>query len=102
MKDKRYMMLGLALALAGVMLLAGLAMAQNQGGGGAKAGQGGQLCTPGSGGTCAVPPAVGQGNPNCPAPGAGKAQKRRGSRGPQGGKRANQPDPQANPPAAGQ
>lgn len=96
MENKQCLIIGLALA--GVLLLAGTGLAQNRGGGG----PGSSLCTgsgPG-GGVCAVTPAPTTDNQNCPTPGAGKSQKR-GMRG-QGGGQANQPTPQATPPAAGQ
>jgi len=84
-----------ALALAGVMLLAGPALAQNQGGGpGARpAAQGNQLCTPGPGGTCAVNPPPNQGKQNCPA-----SQQKGAQAGP-GACPGNQPKTQADPPA---
>lgn len=86
----------LALALAGVLLLAGAGLAQNQGGGKGPAGAGSQLCTPGPGGTCVVNPPAG--NQSCPQAGAGQSQKCRGPKGPNRGE-ANQANPQANPPA---
>ena len=84
-----------ALALAGVMLLAGPALAQNQGGspGTRPAGQGNQLCTPGPGGTCVVNPPPNQGKQNCPAP------QQKGSQAGPGACPGNQPKTQANPPA---
>ncbi len=84
-----------ALALAGMMLLAGPALAQNQGGGqgSCPAGQGNQLCTPGPGGTCAVNPPPNQGKHTCPAP------QQKGSQAAQGACSGNQPKSQANPPA---
>ncbi len=84
-----------ALALAGVILLAGPALAQNQGGGpGARpAAQGNQLCTPGPGGTCVVNPPPNQGKQNCPAP------QQKGSQAAPGAGGGNQPKTQANPPA---
>lgn len=76
MKNRWCFSSGWALALAGVMLLAGPALAQqNQGGspgtrGGCPytgpAAPGSQLCTPGPGGTCAVNPPLNQGRQNCP------------------------------------
>lgn len=93
----------LGLSLAGALLLAGTALAQNQGGGtgGSKVSQESPCCTAGPNGTCVVNPNKQQGNPN--GPGTGKAQKRRGMKGPQGGGPGNQPNtPPANPPAAGQ
>lgn len=101
MQKSKCWMIGLALALAGVLLLAGVALAQNQKGGGPAAqGQGNQLCTGGPGGTCAVsPPANNQGNQNCPSSGAGNSQKRMGKC---PGGQANQPNTPANPPATSQ
>lgn len=99
MKTKRCVRLGLAMALAGGLLLAGTGLAQNQGGGG-PAGQGKQLCTGGPGGTCVVNPAQGSGNQNSPGPGAGKSQKRQGMKGNRGGAQSGQPTTQANPPAS--
>ena len=95
MKHRRGVMIGLTSALAGAVLLAGVALAQNQGGG--PAGQG-QLCTGGPGGTCAVTPAPKPGNQNCPGYGAGKANKQRGRKGPGGGGQSSQPITPANPP----
>ncbi len=87
-----------ALALAGVMLLAGPAMAQNQGGSQASwpAGQGGQCCTPGPGGTCAVNPPPKQVKQKCPA------SQQKGSQAAPGACSGNQPQTQANPPTASQ
>ncbi len=84
-----------ALALAGVMLLAGPALAQNQGAsqGTRPAGLGNQLCTPGPGGTCAVNPPPKQGKQNCPAP------QQKGSQAAPGAGSGKQPKTQANPPA---
>lgn len=84
-----------ALALAGVMLLAGPARAQSQGGsqGTRPAAQGNQLCTPGPGGTCVVNPPPNQGKQNCPAP------QQKGSQAAPGAGGGNQPKTQANPPA---
>jgi hypothetical protein len=100
MKTKRCLMIGLALALAGALSLAGAALAQNRGGGG-PGGQGNQLCTGGPGGTCMVNPPNNLKTQNCPGNGAGKAQRQKGPKGRNAGQ-ANQPTPQANPPAAGQ
>jgi hypothetical protein len=100
MKNKRCLMIGLALALAGVLLLAGVALAQKQGSG--PAGQGNQVCTGGPGGTCAVTPAQNPGNQNCPGYGAGKSQKRKGMKGPRDGGQSSQPTTPANPPATTQ
>ncbi len=97
MKNRQCLMIGLALALAGVMLLAGAALAQNQGSG--PAGQGNQLCTGGPGGTCAVTPAPKPGNLNCPAYGAGQPQKQKGRKGSGGTGQSSQPTTPANPPA---
>ena len=99
MKNKRCLMIGLALAFAGALLLAGSGLAQNRGGGGGggQAGQGNQLCTGGPGGTCMVPPAQTPGNQNCPGYGAGKAQRQKGPKGFRGG-RMNQTNTPANPP----
>ena len=97
MKNRRCLMIGPALALGGVLLLAGVALAQNQGGG--PAGQGNQMCTGGPGGTCAVTPAPKPGNQNCPGYGAGKSKKQKGMKGPWGGGQSSQPTTPANPPA---
>jgi hypothetical protein len=97
MKHRRCLMIGPALALGGVLLLAGVAVAQNQGGG--PAGQGNQLCTGGPGGTCAVTPAPKPGNQNCPGYGAGQSQKQKGMKGRRGGGQATQPTTPDNPPA---
>ncbi len=101
MKNRRCLMIGLASALAGVLLLAGVALAQNQGGsrGGCPAGQGNQVCTGGPGGTCAVTPAPNPGNQNCPGYGAGQSQKRQGMKGPGGGGQSSQPTTPDTPPA---
>lgn len=102
MKNRRCVMIGLALALGGVLLLAGVALAQNQGGGPAvcPVGQGNQGCSGGPGGTCAVTPAPKAGNQNCPGYGAGQSQKRRGMmQGPQGSGQSSQPTTPDNPPA---
>ncbi len=84
-----------ALALAGVLLLAGPVLAQNQGGGqGSRpTGQDNQLCTPGPGGTCTVNPPPDQGKQNCPAP------QPKGSQAAAGACSGKQPKTQANPPA---
>ncbi len=95
MKNKQSLMEGLALALAGVLLLAGAALAQNQGKnpGVCPVGQASQVCTGGPGGTCTIQQPNQQ---NCPR--AGKGQKRQ-MRGSQGGGQANQPTTSDNPPA---
>jgi hypothetical protein len=100
MKHRRSLMIGLASALAGVLLLSGVALAQNQGGGPAvcPVGQGNQLCTGGPGGTCAVTPAPKAGNQNC-LYGAGQSQKRKGMKGSQGGGQSTQPTTPDNSPA---
>jgi hypothetical protein len=97
MKNRRGVMIGLALALGGALLLAGVALAQNQGGGPAvcPVGQGNQVCTGGPGGTCAVTPAPKSGNQNSPGCGAGQSQKQKGMKGGQ----ASQPTTPANTPA---
>lgn len=102
MKNRRCLMIGLALALAGVFLLAGVALAQNQGGGRGvcPVGQGNQVCTGGPGGTCSVTPAPNPSNQNCPGYGAGQSQKRKGMKGPRGGGQSSQPTTPANPRAA--
>jgi hypothetical protein len=83
-----------ALALAGLLLLAGPALAQNQGGGqGGKAVERGGLCTGGPGGTCAVHPPVQQGQQKCPT------QPQQCSQAPQGANCSTEPKTQANPPA---
>jgi hypothetical protein len=99
MENKTYLTFIASLALALVLLLAGVALAQNQGGGPGNcpvAGQrqGNQLCTGGPGGTCVVNPANNPNTRNCPAYGAGQSQKQKGRKG-QG---ATQPG-QTNPPA---
>ena len=100
MKHRRGLMICLALALAGVLLLAGPGWAQNQGGPGkGPAGQGNQLCTGGPNGTCVVPPANTPNTQKGPGYGAGKSQRQRGAKGPQGSGSGNQPNTQANPPA---
>jgi hypothetical protein len=102
MKNRRDLLIGLALA--GVMLLAGPSWAQNQGGGGGAAGpgnQGRQLCTGGPGGTCVVNSPNTQGNQNNGSANA-NPKKRRGPKGPGGGGRSNQPNTQTETPAAGQ
>ncbi len=88
----------IALALAGMVLLAGPALAQKQGAG-AGSGvcpAGNQVCT---GGVCTVNPA----NPssqNCPVP--GKGQKRKGMKGAGGGAQTTtQSGTQSNQPEAG-
>ncbi|MCL4502206.1 MAG: hypothetical protein M1438_10180 [Deltaproteobacteria bacterium] len=101
MKNRQCLMAGLALALAAILLLAGAALAQSQGGGPAVCpmDQGNQLCTGGPGGTCAVNPAQNPGKQNCSVTGAAKAQNRQGMKGPQGGAQSGQPATPANPPA---
>jgi hypothetical protein len=105
MKHKRGLMFGGALALAGMLLLSGPALAQNQGrnrgAGPMGQGQGNQLCTGGPGGTCAVNPPNNPGNQNSLGNGEGNSQRRRGPKG-QGGGRFNQPNTQTNPPATNQ
>jgi len=98
MKNRRCFTSVWALALAGMMLLAGPALAQNQGGvqGSCPAGQGKELCTPGPGGTCAVNPPPKQVKQKCPA------LQRKGSQAAPGACSGNQPKTQANPPAASQ
>lgn len=103
MKHRRSLMIGLMLALALTLLLWGPGWAQNQGGPGkGPAGQGNQLCTGGPGGTCVVTPANTPKTQNCPGygAGAGKSQRQQGPKGPQGAGCGNQPNTQANPPAA--
>ena len=97
---KKHRCLIIALALAGVMLLAGPGLAQKQGGG-PGGGPGNQVCTGGPGGVCAVtPPNNTQGNqPGSRNPNAGK---RRGPKGPGAGGRMNQTNTQTSAPAAGQ
>jgi hypothetical protein len=96
MKKQRCLIM--ALALAGVMLLAGPGLAQQQGGGPGR-GPGNQVCTGGPGGTCKINPTT-QGNQNCPGP--GKSQKRQGMRGGRGGAQSSQTDTQTKAPEAGQ
>jgi len=95
MKDRWRFASVWALALAGVLLLAGPALAQNQGGGqGTRpAGQAEELCTPGPGGTCAVNPHPNQDNQSCPAP------PQKGSQAAPGAGGGNPPKTQDNPPA---
>ncbi len=98
MKNRRCLMIGLALA--GVLFLAGVALAQSQGGGPAvcPVGQGNQVCTGGPGGTCVVTPAPNPGNQNSPGCGAGQSQKQKGMKGPRAGGQSSQPTTPANPP----
>lgn len=100
MKKQRCLII--ALALAGVMLLAGPGLAQRQGAGaGGVCPAGNQVCTGGPGGTCVVtPPNNTQGNQNCP--GTGKSQKRQGMKGARGGAQSNQTNTQTKAPEAGQ
>ena len=105
MKYRRGLMISLALALAGMLLLAGAALAQQScggGPGGGPAGQDSQLCTGGPGGTCVVNPANNP-NPqqNCPANNAGKSWRQKGQKGSSAGQSA-QPNSPANPPATSQ
>ena len=105
MKYRRGLMISLALALIGMLLLAGVVLAQQNRGGGPGAGPGGQgnqLCTGGPGGTCVVNPANNP-NPqqNCPANNAGKSRRQKGlKRG--GAAQSGQPNSPANPPATSQ
>ena len=97
MKKQRCLIM--ALALAGVLLLAGPGLAQKQGGG-PGGGPGNQVCTGGPGGTCVVNPPNTQGNqPGSRNPNSGK---RRGPKGPGPGSRMNQAAPQTSPPADSQ
>jgi len=90
----------MALALAGVLLLGGPGLAQQQGGGAGAAGPAdNQVCTPGPGGTCVVNP-KNPSNQNCPQ--GVQSQRRRGPKGPGAGGRMNQPNTQTSAPAAGQ
>ncbi len=98
---KKQLCLISALALAGVLLLAGPGLAQKQGGGPGGGPAGNQVCTGGPGGVCTINPAA-PANPNCPDPGSGKSQKRQRMRGSRGGAQANQPAPQTTQPEAGQ
>jgi len=89
----------MALALAGVMLLAGPGLAQRQGGG-PGGGPGNQVCTGGPGGVCVINPPNTQGSqPGSRNPNSGK---RRGPKGPGSGSRMNQAAPQTSPPADSQ
>jgi len=98
MKKQRCLIM--ALALAGVMLLAGPGLAQKQGdGAGGVCPAGNQVCTGGPGGTCKINPTT-QANQNCPGP--GKSQKRQGMKGARSGAQSNQPDTQTKAPEAGQ
>ena len=103
MNKRSCLIICLALALAGVLLLAEPGGAQNQGGKATgPAGQGLQMCTPGQGGVCAVNPPANPGNQNSPRYGADNSQKPMGPKGRRGGGRFNQPNTQANPPATSQ
>jgi hypothetical protein len=97
LKNRRCLMIGLASALGGVLLLVGVALAQNQGGGPAvcPVGQDKQGCTGGPGGTCVVTPAPKPGKQNSPGCGAGQSQQQQGMKGGQ----TSQPTTPANPPA---
>ncbi len=99
MKQQLYLIS--ALALAGVLLLAGPGLAQRQGAGAGGGPQGNQVCTGGPGGVCTINPAT-PANQNGPGPGAGKGQKRKGMRGNQGSAQATQPGTQTTQPEAGQ
>lgn len=101
MKYRRGLMISLALALTGMLLLAGAALAQQSRGGG-PGGQGEQLCTGGPGGTCVVNPANNP-NPqqNCPANSAGKSQRQKSQKRGGAGQSAQLNSP-ANPPATSQ
>ncbi len=91
-----------ALALAGVLLLAGPGLAQKQdAGAGGVCPAGNQVCTGGPGGVCTIKPNT-PASQNCPGLGAGKGQKRKGMRGNQGGAQATQPGTQTTQPEAGQ
>ncbi len=96
MKKQRCLIM--ALALAGVMVLAGPGLAQRQGGG-PGGGPGNQVCTGGPGGTCVINPTT-QANQNSPGP--GKSQKRQRMKGARGGAQSNQTNPQTKAPEAGQ
>ena len=98
MKKQRCLII--ALALAGVMLLAGPGLAQKQGGGPGR-GPGSQVCTGGPGGVCTINPNT-PANQNGPAPGTAKSQKRQGMKGSRGGAQSNQREAQPNTPAADQ
>ncbi len=100
MADKRYLKIGGALTLAGMLLLAGTALAQNQGGGPGvcPAAPGNQVCTGGPGGTCVVNPSQNPNPQNCPAYGGGKSQRQRGQK----RRGAGQQPGQTNPPATNQ
>ena len=101
MKYRRGLVISLALALTGMLLLAGAALAQQNRGGG-PGGQGNQLCTDGPGGTCVVNPANNP-NParNCPANNPGQSRRQKGlKRG--GAGQSGQPNSPANPPATSQ
>ncbi len=91
----------MALALAGVLLLAGPGLAQQQGAGaGGVCPAGNQVCTGGPGGVCVINPPNTQGSqPGSRNPNSGK---RRGPKGPGPGSRMNQAAPQTSPPADSQ
>lgn len=97
MKKPRWLTISLALALAVVMLWAVPTLAQGrgrgQGGQGQGQGQGQGYCGQGAG-TCPASPAYqsGQGNPG------NNPQANTGRRGPRGGGRFNQPNPQPTTP----
>ena len=97
MRNRRCLRLGLMSAAAGVLLLAGVAVAQNQGGG--PAARGNTVCTGGPGGTCAIAPAPKPGNQNCPGYGAGQSQQQKRMKGRRGGGQSTQPTTPADPPA---
>ncbi len=99
MQNSKCLMVALALGLAGMLLLAGAALAQNQKNAGVCPVGQGQVCTGGPGGTCAVTPTPNTGNQNCPGYGAGKSQKQKGMKGPKSGGQAGQPSTPANPSA---
>jgi hypothetical protein len=89
----------LALALAGALVLAGSGWATNQGSGPAASpvAQGQQLCTGGPNGTCRLVPKA-PARQDCPGYGAGPGKKVKAS---QGAKQGNQPETQAKPQATG-
>jgi hypothetical protein len=105
MKQARWSMACLALALTGIMTLAVPVFAQ-QGRGGGPQGQGNQGCTgggPGSGSGAGTCPAYQQGNPNRPYDNGNNTQPGpRGRRGMRGGGRGNQPANQTPSPAVNQ
>jgi hypothetical protein len=99
MKYSKRLVITLALALAGALVLAGSGWSANQGSGPAAGpvAQGQQLCTGGPNGTCRLVPKT-PARQDCPVAGAGQGRK---VKAPQGAKQGNQPETQAQPQATG-